>query len=74
MEYVYCVIRFGEKVYKSLYKSTCMSVSESVCLDVPLLLRNGEPQRAEILRDDSPWDAECFRLKTSRFVEPLAEQ
>ena len=47
----------------SHYQSTSLSVSESVCLDVPLLLRNGEPQRAEILRDDSPWDWEGFRLK-----------
>ena len=39
---------------------------------VPYLLRNGEPQQAEILRDDSPLDAEYFRLKTSGFVEPLA--
>ena len=38
-------------------------MSESVCLDVPLLLQNGEPQREEILRDDSPWEKEGFRLK-----------
>ena len=24
---------------------------------------NGEPKRVEILRDDSPWDKEGFRLK-----------
>ena len=29
---------------------------------VPYLLRNGEPQRVEILRDDSPWDEKGFRL------------
>ena len=34
-----------------------------MCLFVPLLLQNGEPQRAEILRDDSPWDGEGYRLK-----------
>ena len=26
----------------------------------------GEPQRAEILRNDSPWDGEGFRLKNIR--------
>ena len=40
-----------------------MSVSLSVCLFVPKRLCNGEPQRAEILKDDSPWDEESFRLK-----------
>ena len=40
-----------------------MSVSECVCLFVPYLLQNGGPKRAEILRYDSPWDAEGFRLK-----------
>ena len=38
-------------------------VCQWVCLLVPYLLRNGEPQGAEILRDDSPWDWEGFRLK-----------
>ena len=38
-------------------------MSFSVCLDVPYLLPNGEPHQAEILRDDSPWDWEGFRLK-----------
>ena len=28
--------------------------------------------RAKILRNDSPWDKEGFRLKTSGCVEPLA--
>ena len=55
---------------KSLYKSKRMSVSGSVylfvCMFVPYLLRNGEPQRAEILRDDFPWDGEGFRLKNIR--------
>ena len=42
-------------------------VSLSVCLDdVPQLLRNGEPQRPEILRSDSTWDKEGFRLKNIR--------
>ena len=41
-------------------------MSESVCLDVPQLLRNGEPQRAEIFRDDNPWDWKGFRLKNIR--------
>ena len=34
-----------------------------MCLFVPKLLRNDEPQRAEIFRDDSPWYGEGFRLK-----------
>ena len=38
-------------------------MSESVWMFVPYLLRNGEPQQAEILRDDSPWDWKGFRLK-----------
>ena len=60
------------KIYLSIKAPVCQLVSESVCLSV-WLFRNGEPQRAEILRDDSPWDKEGFRLKkTSGFVEPLA--
>ena len=35
-------------------------MSEPVCVSVWMF---GEPQRAEILRDDSPWDLEGFRLK-----------
>ena len=35
-------------------------MSESVCLDVPY---SSEPQRPEILRDDSPWDWEGFKVK-----------
>ena len=31
-----------------------------------LILQNGEPQQAEILRDDFPWDGEGFRLKNIR--------
>ena len=46
----------------SISLSKHQSVSESVCLFVPYLLRNDEPEGAEILRDDSPWDGECFRL------------
>ena len=34
--------------------------------NVPYLLPNGETQRAEILRDDFPWDKEDFRLKNVR--------
>ena len=29
----------------------------------PISSKNGEPQQAEILRDDSPWDWEGFKLK-----------
>ena len=28
--------------------------------------RRGEPQRPEILRDDSPWDGEGFMIKNIR--------
>ena len=31
-----------------------------------LILQNGEPQQAEILRDHSPWNGEGFRLKNIR--------
>ena len=52
---------------QSLYKGASLSESESfLCLEVPELLRNGEPQRSEILRDDSPLDKDCFRLKNIR--------
>ena len=57
-------IFFGiANIYLSIKAPVCQWVSLCVCLDVPELLRNGEPQRAEILRDDSPWDWEGFRLK-----------
>ena len=45
-----------------------------MCLDVPLLLRNGEPQQAEILRDDSPWDKEGFRLKNIRIRRTVSRK
>ena len=41
-------------------------MSLSVCLDE--LLRNGESQRAENLRDDSPWDWEGFRLTKNIWI------
>ena len=48
----------------------CQLVSLFVCLLVcmffPYLLRNIEPQRAEILSDDFPWDKEDFQLKNIR--------
>ena len=37
-----------------------------VCMFFPYLLRNIEPQRAEILSDDFPWDKEDFQLKNIR--------
>ena len=49
-------------------------MSEFVCLDVPLLLRNGEPQRPEILRDDSAWDGEGFRLKNIRIRRTVSRK
>ena len=49
-------------------------MSESVWMFVPYLLRNGEPQQAEILRDDSPLDAECFRLKNIRIRQTVCRK
>ena len=46
----------------------------SVCLFVPQLLRNGGPERAEILKDDSPWDAEGFRLKNIRIRRTVSRK
>ena len=46
----------------------------SVCLDVPYLLQNGKPQRAEILRDDSPWDGKGFRLKNIRIRRTVSKK
>ena len=51
-----------------------MSVSESVCIFVPQLLRNGEPQRAETLRDDFPWDKEGYRLKNIRIRRAVSRK
>ena len=56
------------------HKSTSLSVSESVFLFVPLLLGNGETQRAEILRDDSPWYGEGFRLKNIRIRRTVSRK
>ena len=39
---------------------------------VPKLLQNGEPQRAEILRDDSSGGFDGFRIKTFGFDQPFA--
>ena len=48
-------------------------MSESLCVSVWMFpKRNGEPQRAEIFEDDSPFDWEGFRLKTSGFVKLLS--
>ena len=52
----------------------CQWVSLCVCLFVPYLLQNREPQWAEILRDDSPWDAECFRLKNIRIRRTFSRE
>ena len=46
----------------SLYKSTCMSVSLSVCL----FPNSSETAKPSELRDDSPWDKEGFKLKNIR--------
>ena len=56
----------------SLYKSACLSVSESVWMLIPLLLQNGKPQQAKILRDDSSGYENVLGKKISGFVEPLA--
>ena len=49
-------------------------MSECVCLFVPQLLRDGEPQRAEILRDESPWLGEGFRLKNIRIRRTVSRK
>ena len=43
-----------------------------VYMFVPLLLQNGEPQQAEILKDDSTWDKKGFRLKNIRIRRPVS--
>ena len=45
-----------------------------MCLFIPQLLQNGEPQRAEILRDDSPWNKEGFRLKNIRIRRTISRK
>ena len=49
-------------------------MSLSVGLFVALLLRNGEPQRDKILKDDSPWDKEGFRLKNIRIRRTVSRK
>ena len=49
--------------YHSIKAVKCQWVSLFVCMFVLQLLRNGESQQAETLRDDFPWDWEGFRLK-----------
>ena len=49
-------------------------MSESVWMFVPYLLRNGKPQQAEILRDDSPWYGEGFRLKNIRIRRTVSRK
>ena len=50
-------------------------MSESVCLFVcSIPLQNGEPQRAEILRDESPWDKDGFRLKNIRIRRTVSRK
>ena len=39
-----------------------------------LILQNGEPQQAEILRDDFPWDGEGFRLKNIRIRRTVSRK
>ena len=38
------------------------------------VLRNGEPQRPEFFRDDSPWDGEGFRLKNIRIRRTVSSK
>ena len=52
-------------VYPSLKAPVCQRVSLCVWMFPNSSETGGEPQRAEILRDDSPWDWEGFRLKNS---------
>ena len=56
-----------------------MSVSESVCLYVcsltpPKRRGAGEPQRAEISRDDFFSDKESFRLKPARIHQTVSRE
>ena len=63
-------------ILKSLYQSTSLSVSEWVTLFGCSLtqLQNGEPQRPEILRDDSPWYGEGFRLKNIQIRRTISRK
>ena len=45
-----------------------------MCLFLSLTPPNGEPQRAEILKDDSPWDGEGFRLKNMRIRRTVSRK
>ena len=49
-------------------------MSECVCVFVPSLLQNGKPQRAEMLKDDSPWYGEGFRLKNIRIRRTVSRK
>ena len=48
-----------------------MSVSLSVCVCVPYLLRNDWVFLVEIFRDDSPWNANSFRLKNMQIRQAV---
>ena len=50
----------------------CQSVCVFVCLFPNS--QNGEPQRAEILRDDSPWNWEGFRLKNIQIYRTVSRK
>ena len=41
---------------------------------VPKLLQNDKPQQAEMLRDDSPWYGEGFRLKNFRIRQTVSRK
>ena len=57
----------------SLYKSASLSVSLFVCSLTPPK-RRGEPQRAEILKNDFPWDGEGFKLKNIRIRRTVSRK
>ena len=61
--------------YSQIYPLKKEDVSECVCVFVCYLT---PPKRlilmAEIFREDLPWQADGFRLKTSWFFQPFAEK
>ena len=51
--------------------SVCLFVCLYVCSLTPPKLK---PERVEILRVDSPWDEECFKLKNIRIRQTVSRK
>jgi len=79
-------LNFGGKIYLDLGKALWLKYFQYLLYALPPIHRKtslhcshvldinylaGEPQRAETLRDDSPWDKEAFRLKNSWLVNSM---